>query len=102
MEDAARLASVMADPGRIAGTLKSIGRLPRFAYIGNFPWTVQDCDADDVVEAAVTRLRTRVDVVPRDIPQDWRETKVIHRTIMLFEAARNMGDLQSRERSRTP
>jgi Asp-tRNA(Asn)/Glu-tRNA(Gln) amidotransferase A subunit family amidase len=100
VEDAARLASALADPGRIAEKLTPLGRPPRFAYLGDFPWTVQDCDADDVVEAAVTQLRTRAEVVPLDIPAAWHEAKAIMRTIMLFEAARNLGDLQSRERAR--
>ena len=51
VEDAARLASVLAHPGRIAGTLTPHSGIPRFAYIGDFPWTALDCDADDVVEA---------------------------------------------------
>jgi len=100
VEDAARLASALADPGRIAGTLAPLPHTPRFAYIGGFPWTVQDCDADDVVEAAVTQLRTRAEVVPLDIPPDWHDAKSIMRTIMLFEAARTLSDLQSRERAR--
>jgi Asp-tRNA(Asn)/Glu-tRNA(Gln) amidotransferase A subunit family amidase len=100
VEDAARLASALAYPGRIAGTLAPVARPPRFAYIGDFPWTVQDCDADDVVEAAVTQLRTRAEVVPLDIPPAWHDAKSIMRTIMLFEAARNLGELQSRERAR--
>jgi Asp-tRNA(Asn)/Glu-tRNA(Gln) amidotransferase A subunit family amidase len=100
VEDAARLASALADPGRIAGELAPMARPPRFAYIGGFPWTVQDCDADDVVEAAVTQLRTRAEVVPLDIPSEWHDVKSVMRTIMLFEAARNLGDLQLRERAR--
>ena len=100
VEDAARLASAMADPGRIAGQLTPLAKTPRFAYIGDFPWTVQDCDADDVVEAAVTQLRTRAEVVPVDIPLAWHGARDMHRTIMLYEAARNMGELQSHERAR--
>jgi Asp-tRNA(Asn)/Glu-tRNA(Gln) amidotransferase A subunit family amidase len=100
VEDAARLAGVLADPGRIARRLVPLARPPRFAYIGDFPWLIGDCDADDVVESAVTQLRTRAEVVPVDIPQDWRGVRDLHRTIMLFEAARNMGGLQDRERAR--
>ncbi len=100
VEDAALLASVLAGPGRIAGTLTPLAKAPRFAFLGGFPWTVTDCDADDVVEAAVAHLRRRTDVVPVDIPPAWHEVPTLHRTIMLFEAARNLGDLQSRERAR--
>jgi len=102
VEDAARLASVLADPGRIAGTLAPLASAPRFAYLGDFPWIVLNCDADDVIEAAVTQLRTRAEVVPVDIPSAWHEAKALQRTIMLFEAARNLGDLQTHERARMP
>ena len=100
VEDAARLASALAEPGRIAATLAPLTDSPRFAYIGAFPWTVQDRDASAVIESAVTQLRTRVEVVPVDMPAAWHGAKGIQRTIMLFEAARNMGDLQLRERAR--
>ena len=61
-------------PGRIAGTTARRSRRRRAsptsaAFRGRFA----DCDADDVVEAAVTHLRTRADVVPVDIPPAWRE-----------------------------
>jgi Asp-tRNA(Asn)/Glu-tRNA(Gln) amidotransferase A subunit family amidase len=102
VEDAARLAGAMADPGRISARLTLLSKIPRFAYIGDFPWTVQDCDADAVVEAAVTQLRTRADVVPVDIPSEWHQARGLHRTIMLFEAARNLSDLHLRERARLP
>ena len=100
VEDAARLASVLADPGRIAGALTPQTGIPRFAYIGDFPWTTLDCDADDVVEAAVTRLRARAEVTPVDVPAAWHGARDLHRTIMLYEAARNMGEFQQRERAR--
>ena len=98
--DAARLASVLADPGRIAAVTSALPRTPRFLYIGDFPWTQLDCDADAVVESAVTQLRTRTEVVPRDVPPLWRETHHVHRTIMLFEAAQALRPLQERERAR--
>lgn len=98
--DATRLASVLADPGRIAAVPPPLSRTPRLAYIGDFPWTQLDCDADAVVESAVTQLRMRTDVVPRDVPALWREANRLHRTIMLFEGAREMLPLQRRERAR--
>jgi Asp-tRNA(Asn)/Glu-tRNA(Gln) amidotransferase A subunit family amidase len=100
VEDSARLASVLADAGRIAGKIAPLSKPPRLAYIGDFPWTVVDCNADAIVESAVTLLRTRAEVVPIDIPAPWREANKLHRTIMLFEAARNMGPLQDRDRVR--
>ena len=98
--DAARLSSVLADPGRIAAVPPPLARTPRLAYIGDFPWTQLDCHADAVVESAVTQLRMRTDVVPRDVPALWREAHRLHRTIMLFEGARELLPLQQRERAR--
>ena len=100
VEDAARLANVLADPGRISGTLVPLSDTPRFAYIGDFPWAALDCDADDVVEGAVTNLRTRAEVTPIDVPAAWHGARDLHRTIMLFEAVRNMGELQESARAR--
>ena len=100
VDDAARLASALADEGRIAGRIAPLAKSPRLAYIGDFPWTVLDCDADDVVEASVTRLRAHAEVVPVDVPAAWRGARDVHRTIMLFEAARNLRQLQDRDRAR--
>jgi Asp-tRNA(Asn)/Glu-tRNA(Gln) amidotransferase A subunit family amidase len=98
VEDAARLAGTLADAGRISGTISPRASPPRLAYLSDFPWTVLDCDADAVVESAVTKLRTRAEVVPIDVPPAWRAANAVHRTIMLFEAVRNMGELQERAR----
>ena len=98
--DVARLASVLADTGRMAADTATLSRTPRLIYIGDFPWTQLDCDADEVVEAAVTSLRTRTEVVPREVPPLWREANRLHRTIMLFEAAQALRGLQQRERAR--
>jgi Asp-tRNA(Asn)/Glu-tRNA(Gln) amidotransferase A subunit family amidase len=60
----------------------------------------QEADARAVVESALAQLRAGAVVVPVAIPVAWHESAKIFRTIMLFEAARNLGELQSRERAR--
>ena len=100
VEDAARLASALADAGRIAGTLAPRVRAPRFAYLSAFPRTANDPGADAVIKSVVAQLRTRAEVVPIDIPAPWHDGKSALRTIMLHEAARNLGELQQRERAR--
>jgi Asp-tRNA(Asn)/Glu-tRNA(Gln) amidotransferase A subunit family amidase len=100
VEDAARLASVLAGPGRIAGRLAPISRPPRMAYIGNFPWTESNREADAVIEAVVAQLQGRAEIVRVELPAAWHGARDILRTIMLYEAARNLGELQSRERAR--
>jgi Asp-tRNA(Asn)/Glu-tRNA(Gln) amidotransferase A subunit family amidase len=100
--DAARLAGALADPGRIAAVPATIAKPPRLAYLDGFPWTQEvDCDADDTLDAAATRLRQHgAEVVAVSLPAPWREAHLVHRTIMLYEAARHLGALQERERAR--
>jgi len=100
VEDAARLASALADPGRIATNLAPRVQAPRFAYLRAFPRTANDAVAEAVIIAVVAQLRTRAEVVPVDIPPMWHDAKSVLRTIMLHEAARNLGELQLRERAR--
>jgi Asp-tRNA(Asn)/Glu-tRNA(Gln) amidotransferase A subunit family amidase len=98
--DAALLARVVAGPGAMASGVVVPARAPRFAYLAQFPWVRLDCHDDDEFEAAATRLRRRAEVVPVELPGEWRTADRTHRTIMLFEAARNLGPLQDRERAR--
>jgi Asp-tRNA(Asn)/Glu-tRNA(Gln) amidotransferase A subunit family amidase len=100
--DAARLASALADAGRIAPVPALPGKPPRFAYLDGFPWTQEvDCDADDTLDAAATRLRQHgAEVVALGFPARWREAHLVHRAIMLYEAASHLCTLQDRERAR--
>ncbi len=99
--DAARLGSALADRGFVSPSVAALPAPPRLAYLGDYPWVEMDCDADDILEAAATRLRqfgAHVEGVA--FPPAWREANQVLRTIMLHEAARNMGPLQERERVR--
>jgi len=100
--DAARLASALAGGGRIAPAPEAIAKPPRFAYLDGFPWTQEvDCDADDTLDAAATKLRQHgAEVVAVGFPVPWREANLVHRTIMLFEGATHLAALQDRERVR--
>jgi len=100
VEDAALLASAITDRGRLAGAITPLAKPPRLAYLSGFPWNELDCDADDVVEAAVTQLRTRAEVVAVEFPPAFRDANVIFRRIMLHEAVGELGMLQARERER--
>jgi Asp-tRNA(Asn)/Glu-tRNA(Gln) amidotransferase A subunit family amidase len=100
--DAARLASALAEAGRITPVPDVIAKPPRFAYLDGFPWTQEvDCDADDTLDAAATTLRMHgAEVVAVGFPAPWREAHRAHRTIMLFEATTHLAALQDRERPR--
>jgi Asp-tRNA(Asn)/Glu-tRNA(Gln) amidotransferase A subunit family amidase len=99
--DAARLANALANAGLIAQRPAAVVKPPRLAYIDGFPWTSDvDCDADDTLDAAATRLRQHgAMIVPVNFPGSWRDAHLVHRTIMLFEAASHHAGLQDRERS---
>ena len=98
--DAALLASVLADAGRIAPAVAPLAKVPRFAYLRAFPWVQQDAASHAVVDAAVARLARDAEIVPVAIEAPWQQANRIHRTIMLFEASQLLGDLQQRERAR--
>lgn len=98
--DAARLASALADPGAIAPGVAPLPRPPRLAYLGAFPWTQHDRAASAVLDGAVARLGAQAEVTPVAIDAPWREAHRILRTIMLYEGARALGELQARERAR--
>ena len=98
--DAARFASVLADPGRIAPVVTPLARAPRLAFLPRFPWTAHDAATDDALAQAVATLARDAEVVRVEIPAAWREANLVMRTIMLHEAAVNLTDLQARERAR--
>jgi Asp-tRNA(Asn)/Glu-tRNA(Gln) amidotransferase A subunit family amidase len=98
--DCARLTACLADEGRIASELSPVER-PHLAYLATFPWTTLDMEQQRAMEAAVAALEeTGAVVTPVVVPADWREAHLTLRTIMLHEGAGELGELQSRERSR--
>jgi Asp-tRNA(Asn)/Glu-tRNA(Gln) amidotransferase A subunit family amidase len=94
--DAARIASALAES--IPATLLRLERPPRLGYLAGFPWTHVDSGA---LDGAVLRLRAEgAEIAPVELPAELTAANVVHKTIMLFEGARNLGPLQRRERSR--
>ncbi|HZQ61823.1 MAG TPA: amidase [Casimicrobiaceae bacterium] len=101
VSDAARLANALADGAFVSPSVAALPAPPRLAYLGDYPWTMLDCDADDTLEAAATRLRQfGATVIGVEFPSRWREAHRVLRTIMLYEGAQNLGSLQGRERAR--
>src|SRR5512144_781145 len=95
--DAARLASHLADPGRIAPAVEVPPSPPRLGWLAAYPWTAIDADAAATLEAAVAALSRDTTVVLMRFPPEWHNANVVMRTIMLFEAAEEMAALQERE-----
>ena len=100
VDDAARLASPLADAGRIATEVAPLSAPPRLGWLAAYPWTATDAEAAATLEAAIAKLSRDATVVLVRFPSDWHDANVVLRTIMLFEAAAEMGALQERERAR--
>ena len=91
--DAARLASVLADPGRIAPSIAPLPRAPRLAFLAHFPWTAHDAATDEALRRGGRECSPATRRSPRvEIPPEWRDANVVLRTIMLHEAAVALGD----------
>jgi amidase len=99
--DAARLASVLADAGRIAPSITQRPRPPRLALLETYPWTPITPEAAAKLDAVASRLRMAgADVIPVSLPDALSAACEVHRTIMLHEGARNLEALQRRTRAR--
>ncbi|HVF65093.1 MAG TPA: amidase [Casimicrobiaceae bacterium] len=99
--DASLLAATLVDDPRLPSAVLLPARAPRLAYLPEFPWTRVGCDADDALDAAATKLRSAgADIVPVVLPDALAQTFTVHRTIMLFEGARNLGNLQATSRAK--
>jgi len=98
--DCARLAACLADDGRVSDELSAVAK-PRLAFLDAFPWATLDTEQQRALRAAVATLEEAGAVVtPVTVPEAWREAHLTLRTIMLHEGANELGELQSRERSR--
>ncbi len=100
--DATRLASAIADAGRIAPDPSARATPPKLALLRGYPWTRDpDPAAAEALDSCAARLREQgAEVTVVDIPEDSRAADRVLRTIMMFEAASNLGALQTRERAR--
>jgi Asp-tRNA(Asn)/Glu-tRNA(Gln) amidotransferase A subunit family amidase len=100
VRDAALLASVLVEPGRIAPDVAQISYRPRFAWLPRFPWVEADAASMQAFERALDVARDDAEVVTIALPEAWVGAKAAHRTIMLQEGFEVLGELQKRERAR--
>lgn len=95
--DAARLASALAAPGAIASVPPELPRAPRLALLAAFPWAQVERDMAGALEDAAARLQAAgAAIVPVALPDALGQAAAVLRTIMLFEAARNLAALRRR------
>jgi Asp-tRNA(Asn)/Glu-tRNA(Gln) amidotransferase A subunit family amidase len=98
--DAALLAAPLAD-GRIAEGPGIRRTAPRLALLLEYPWAKPAADQRDMLLTCAGALRAAgAKVAEVALPPEFAEAQRVHRTIMLFEAAQELGALQQRERER--
>ena len=104
--DAARLVSPLTDSGfRIAPLSERASfarrRAPNFALLLEYPWVKPAPDQKDMLLASAMLLRAAgAKVSEIALPQEFALAQRVHRTIMMYEAAQALDNLQRRERER--
>jgi len=97
--DAAYFTASLAEPGAFTGEVEPLSRPPRIAALPRFPWNSAEGDAARQLQATLTRLRSAgTEVKELDLPEDFDDAKQVHRTIMLYEGAREHAPRQALHR----
>jgi Asp-tRNA(Asn)/Glu-tRNA(Gln) amidotransferase A subunit family amidase len=97
--DAAYFAACLSDSDILAAEVGALSRPPRIAVLTRFPWNSAERDAASQLQATLSRLAaagTEVEVL--DLPDDFEDAARMHRTIMLYEGAREHAPRQAQHR----
>jgi Asp-tRNA(Asn)/Glu-tRNA(Gln) amidotransferase A subunit family amidase len=94
--DAAYFTACLVEPGTFPGEVDPLSRPPVIAVLPRFPWNSAERDAAAHLQATLARLRgAGTEVKELDLPEDFEDAKQVHRTIMLYEGAREHGPRQA-------
>ena len=99
--DCALLTAVFAGENAIAPPIEASERAPVLALVTEFPWVAtsnEQCEALNVAADMLRAAGARVTAVA--LPRACADGPTQHRRITLYEAARELGALQDRERGR--
>jgi Asp-tRNA(Asn)/Glu-tRNA(Gln) amidotransferase A subunit family amidase len=94
--DAAYFAASLAGPGTFASEIEALSRPPKIAVLPRFPWNAAEPGAARQLQASLKRLAdagTELKTVA--LPDDFDEAHRVHRTIMLYEGAREHATRQA-------
>jgi Asp-tRNA(Asn)/Glu-tRNA(Gln) amidotransferase A subunit family amidase len=87
--DAGYFTACLAEPGAFAAEVGALSRPPRVAVLLRFPWNSAERAAADQLQATLRRLAgAGTEVKELDLPDEFDDAKQVHRTIMLYEGAR--------------
>ena len=99
VEDAGYLTACLAEPGAFTAEVEALSRPPRVAVLLRFPWNAAERDAAAQLQTTLRRLVTAgTEVAELDLPDEFEDAKRVHRTIMLYEGAREHAPRQAAHR----
>ena len=99
--DAAALASVLADAGSIASDIGPTQGAPRIAFLPNYPWNKAEPDAAAQFHSTLQRLAAAgASVAEIRLAPALDDAHQVHRTIMVYECARQHAPRQAQHRAR--
>ena len=94
--DAAYFAASLAEPGRFAPEIEGLSRPPKIAVLPRFPWNAAEPGAARHLQASLKRLADAgTELTTVALPEDFDEAHRVHRTIMLYEGAREHATRQA-------
>jgi amidase len=97
--DAAYFAACLAEPDTLAAEIESLSRPPRIAFLARFPWNAAEPDAAGHLQMTLNRLVAAGTALERTgLPDSFDEAHLVHRTIMLYEGAREHAPRQAQHR----
>jgi Asp-tRNA(Asn)/Glu-tRNA(Gln) amidotransferase A subunit family amidase len=98
--DAAHFAASLAESGTFAPEIEALSRPPKIAALPRFPWNAAEPGAAKHLQTSLKRLAgagAELKVVA--LPDDFDQAHRVHRTIMLYEGAREHATRQAVHRS---
>jgi amidase len=97
--DAAYFTACVAEPGAFADEVEPLPRPPAIAVLARFPWIWAERDAAAQMQATLARLRSAgTEIKELDLPEEFEDAKQVHRTVMLYEGAREHAPRQALHR----
>jgi len=94
--DTAYFASSLAEPGTFAPEIEALSRPPKIAVLPRFPWNAAEPAAAKHLQMSLKRLaEAGTELKAVALPDDFDEAHRVHRTIMLYEGAREHAPRQA-------
>ena len=99
--DAAYATAALAGGESLELEVSRLDRAPRLGVLARFPWTAADPEMRRHFDAVLDALRAAgAPVEAIELPPPFVAARTVHRTIMLYEAARRLGVQLERHRSK--